>query len=59
MIWYSVDVNTVPSIFWSTICAINEALDNIYFPSDANGIVQLVGNWAKKRKNQHGFATNS
>jgi hypothetical protein len=25
MIWYAVDVNTVPSLFWSTICDIDEA----------------------------------
>jgi len=58
MIWYTVDVNTVPSIFWATICDIDEALDNINFPTDADGIAQLVDNWAKKRENKHGFATN-
>jgi len=58
MIWYAVDVNTVPSIFWATICDIDGALDNINFPSDADGMAQLVGNWAKKRENNHGFATN-
>jgi hypothetical protein len=58
MIWYAVDVNTVPSIFWATICDIDEALDNINFPSDADGIAQLVDNWAKKQENKHRFATN-
>jgi hypothetical protein len=53
MIWYAVDVNTVPSLFWSTICDIHEALDNINFPSDADGIAQLVDNWVKAR-NKHG-----
>jgi hypothetical protein len=59
-IWicYAVDVNTVPSIFWSTICGIDEALDNINFPTDADGIAQLVYNCAKNRQNKHGFATN-
>jgi hypothetical protein len=44
MIWYAVDVNAVPSIFWSTIFDIDEALDNINFPSDADEIAQLVDN---------------
>jgi hypothetical protein len=51
MIWCAVDVNTVPSIFWATICDIDEALDNINVPSDADGMAQLVDNWAKKREN--------
>jgi hypothetical protein len=58
VIWYAIDVNTVPSIFWSTICDIDEALDNINFLSDADGIAQLVDNWAKKREKKHVFAAN-
>jgi hypothetical protein len=58
VIWYVINVNTVPSILWSTICDISDALDNINFLSDADGTAQLVDNWAKKRENKHGFATN-
>jgi hypothetical protein len=50
MIWYAVDVNSVPSIFWSTICDIDEALDYINFPSDSDGTAQLVENWARIEK---------
>jgi len=31
MIWYGVEVRSVPGIFWKTICDIDEALDNINF----------------------------
>jgi hypothetical protein len=48
MIWYAVDVNSVPAIFWSTGCDIDEALDNINFPSDRAGIAQQVDNWVLK-----------
>ena len=58
MIWYAVDVNSVPAIFWSTVCDIDEALDSINFPFDRAGIAQVVDNWALKRENKHGFSTN-
>jgi hypothetical protein len=56
MLWYAVDVDNVPSMFWSTICDMDEVLDNINFPSDVDGIAQLVDNWAKTRENKHRFA---
>jgi len=58
MIWYGVSVASIPSILWSTICEIDEALDNIRFPTDDIGIMQLVDNWASKRQDRHGFVTN-
>ncbi len=42
----------------STICDIDEAINNINFPSDTAGIAKLVDNWAAKRKKKHGFAMN-
>jgi hypothetical protein len=58
MIWYGVEIRSVPGIFWKTICNIDDALDNIRFPADEEGIWQVVDNWAVKRKDQHGFTTN-
>jgi hypothetical protein len=31
MIWYAVSLDSIPEIFWSTICEIDEAIDNIIF----------------------------
>ena len=36
----------------------DDALDNIRFPTDEHGIRQVVDNWSAKRKDRHGFATN-
>jgi hypothetical protein len=58
MIWYGVEIKTVPVIFWKTICEIDAALDNINFPTDEVGIRQVVDNWAAKRRDRHGFTTN-
>jgi hypothetical protein len=58
MIWYGVEVKSVPGIFWRTVCDIDDALDNINFPTDEAGIQQVVDNWAAKRRERHGFATN-
>jgi hypothetical protein len=58
MIWYQVDIKSVPDIFWRTICDIDEAIDNINFPTDPSEIMLLVENWAAKRKERHGFTTN-
>jgi hypothetical protein len=58
MIWYGVEVKSVPRIFWRTICDIDDALDNINFLTDKAGIRQVVDNWAAKRRDCHGFATN-
>jgi hypothetical protein len=58
MIWYGVEVKSVPGIFWRTVCDIDDALDNINFPTDKAGIQQVVDNWAAKRRERHGFATN-
>jgi hypothetical protein len=59
MIWYGVEVKSVPGIFWRTVCDIDDALDNINFPTDEAGIQQVVDNWAAKRRERHGFATNN
>jgi hypothetical protein len=58
MIWYGVEVRSVPGIFWRTICDIDEALDNINFPTDEVGVRQIVDNWAAKRRDRHRFASN-
>jgi hypothetical protein len=58
MIWYAVEVRSVPGIFWRMICDIDEAVDNINFPTDEVGLVQLVDNWSAKQKDRHGFTTN-
>jgi len=58
MVWYGVHVRSVSDIFWRTICDIDESIDNINFPIDPNEIMQLVNNWATKRKDRHGFTTN-
>jgi hypothetical protein len=58
MIWYGVEVKSVPGIFWRTICDIDDTLDSINFPTDKAGIQQVVDNWAAKRRDCHGFATN-
>jgi hypothetical protein len=59
MIWYAVDVRSVPGIFWRTVCNIDESIDNINFPTDEVGLMQLVDNWSAKRKDRHGFTTNT
>jgi len=43
MIWYGVSLDSIPEIFWSTICDIDEAIDNINFPSDSLGVMKLAG----------------
>jgi len=48
MIWYAVEVRSVPGIFWRTICDLDEAVDNINFPTDEVGLMQLVDNWSMK-----------
>ncbi len=58
MIWYGVEIRSVPGLFWRTVCDMDAALDNINFPTDEPGIRQVVENWAIKRKDRHGFATN-
>jgi len=58
MIWYGVEIRSVPALFWQTICDMDDALDNIRFPTDEQGIRQVVDNWSAKRKDRHGFATN-
>jgi hypothetical protein len=58
MIWYAVEVRSVPGIFWWTICDIDEAVDSINFPTDGVGLMHLVDNWSAKRKDRHGFTTN-
>ena len=58
MIWYGVEIRSAPVIFWKTTCDIDEAIDNINFPIDPTEIMQLVDNWAAKRKDRHGFTTN-
>jgi hypothetical protein len=58
MIWYGVEVRSVPGIFRRKVCDINEAVDNINFPADEIGIMQLVDNWSEKCKDCHGFTTN-
>jgi hypothetical protein len=50
MIWYGVEIRSVPGLFWKTIFEIDDALDNIRFPTDEEGIRQVVANWAAKRK---------
>jgi hypothetical protein len=47
MILYGVEVRSVPGIFRRKVCDINEAVDNINFPADEIGIMQLVdNNWS-------------
>ena len=58
MIWYGVEIRSVPGLFWRTVCDMDAALDSINFPTDETGIRQVVENWAIKRKDRHGFATN-
>jgi hypothetical protein len=58
MIWYGVSLSSIPLLFWQTICEIGEAADNIRFPVDSIGIMQMVDNWANNRKDSHGFAAN-
>jgi hypothetical protein len=52
------EVRSAPGIFWKTICDIDEALDNSNFFTDEPGIRQIVDNWAAKRKDRHGLASN-
>jgi hypothetical protein len=54
MIWYAVNENSVPAIFWSTVFEINEALDNINFPSDRAGIAnsKTSGQLGNKARDQ-------
>jgi len=58
MIWYAVEVRSVSGIFWRMIYDIDEAVDNLNFPTDEVGRMQLVDNWSAKRKDHHGFTTN-
>ncbi len=58
MIWYAVEVVSVPTMVERTICDINDALNNIKFPIDSTEMMQLVDNWSAKHRDHHGFATN-
>jgi len=58
MIWYCVEIRSVPALFWKTVCDIDDALDNINFPMDETELMQLVNNWSAKHKDCHGFTTN-
>jgi len=58
MIWYGVEIRSVPALFWKTVCDIGDALDNINFPMDETELMQLVNNWSAKHKDGHGFTTN-
>ena len=44
MIWYVVEVRSVPGIFWRMICDIDAAVDNLNFPTDEVGLMPLVDN---------------
>jgi len=57
MIWYGFSLKSIREIYWSTICDIDEAVDNINF-SDTLGVMKLVNNWSKKHKDHHGFTAN-
>jgi hypothetical protein len=58
MIWYGVEIRSVPALFWKTVCDIGGALDNINFPMDESELMQLVNNLSAKHKDGHGFTTN-
>jgi hypothetical protein len=58
MIWIGVSLKIIPDIFWPTICDIDEAVDNINFPSVTAGIMKLVNDWSMKCKDFHGFTTS-
>ncbi len=58
MIWYGVSLRSIPALFWATICDIDEAVDNVNFPMETLGIMQVADNWARRRKERHGFTTN-
>jgi hypothetical protein len=58
MIWYAVEIRSVPRIFWRTICDIDDAVDNINFPTNEGSIMQVVENGSAKQRDHHGFATN-
>jgi hypothetical protein len=40
MIWYGVEIRSVPALFWKTVCDIDDALDNINFPMDETKLMQ-------------------
>jgi hypothetical protein len=40
------------------VCDIDEAIDNINFPTDEVGLMPLVDNWSANQKDHHGFSTN-
>jgi DDE superfamily endonuclease len=52
-IWYQVDVNSVHSIFWNTICLINEAIDIINLPMDDNALQNIINSWSVERIRRH------
>jgi hypothetical protein len=58
MIWYAVEVNSVHNIVWRTCCEIDSAVHNIDFPITEVGMQRMADNWAIKREERHGFATN-
>ncbi len=58
MIWYGVSIRSIPALFWETICDVDEAVDNVNFPMETLGIMQVADNWARRRKERHGFTTN-
>jgi hypothetical protein len=58
MIWYMVEIRSVPRPFWRTICDIDDAVDNINFPTNEAGNMQVVKIWSAKQRDCHGFATN-
>jgi hypothetical protein len=42
--WYAVEIQSISRICWRTICDIDDALDNINFPTEDVGLMQLVDN---------------
>jgi hypothetical protein len=43
--------------FWMTVCLIDQALNNVYFPQETKGIAQVLHDWAIKSEARHGFAS--
>jgi hypothetical protein len=43
--------------FWMTVCLIDQALNNVYFPQETIGIAQVLHDWAIKSEARHGFAS--
>jgi hypothetical protein len=58
LIWYGCEINSIPLMFWKTICLIDAALDNIKLDKSRMSVAHMVNSWAVMRQMCRGFPSN-